>query len=73
MARPKLTIRPKEKTLSIPETLTKVVDELLYSELEQKVPHGAWSQYVSQLILSDLIRRKRLRDQMNSEVEGLMQ
>jgi hypothetical protein len=54
MARPKLAIRPVEKTISIPESLVAQVELELYSPLEGKVPHGAWSRYIKSLLQRDL-------------------
>lgn len=54
MPRPKLAIRPVEKTVNIPTDLCTKVDLLLFSELEGRVPHGAWSKYVCGLIDFDL-------------------
>jgi len=59
MARPKLIIRPREKTISLPEPIVEAVDEILFSELESKVPHGAWSRYIMGLINADLHKRAK--------------
>lgn len=56
MPRPKRTIRPIEKTISLPETLVAQVELALWSELEQKVPFGAWSRLVEQLLRDHLSR-----------------
>lgn len=56
MARPKLTIRPVEKTISLPGDVVGAVDKILYSDLEGKIPHGAWSRYILSIILDDLAR-----------------
>lgn len=54
--------RPKkdntEKSLSIPRELAVRVDLLLYSAVEERVPFGAWSQYVENLIRADLEARR---------------
>ena len=71
MARPKLTVRPREKTISLPEPLVEEVDRILHSELEGRVPHGEWSRYVSELILQDLLKRKALVKSMENELNGL--
>lgn len=57
MGRPANTIRSVEKSISLPETVTTRVDILLYSPLEARVPHGAWSRYITELITKDLMRR----------------
>lgn len=59
MARPKLIIRPREKTISLPEPIVEAVDEILFSQLEDKVPHGAWSRYIMGLINADLHKRTK--------------
>lgn len=53
MPRPAKAIRPVEKTVNIPETLCAKVDLLLWSDLENRVPHGAWSRYIIRLIEED--------------------
>lgn len=53
MGRPKKIIPSIEKKISIPEDLVARVDLSLWSELEGKVPHGAWSRYISGLIRED--------------------
>lgn len=50
MARPRKTDRPVEKTLCLPTSLVARVDLELMSELEQKVPFGAWQAFVIRLI-----------------------
>lgn len=57
MGRPAKAIRPIEKKINIPEDLTVQVDLILWSELEQRVPHGAWSRYIISLIEDDLKRK----------------
>lgn len=69
MARPKLTVRPKEKTISLPAPIVEAVDKLLFSPLESRVPHGEWSKYVLRLIEADLHRRKNLGDLLLKELE----
>lgn len=57
MARPRKAIRPVEKTVSLPEDLVAKVDLELFSEVEGKVPFGAWQRYLEALIRADLARR----------------
>ena len=57
MPRPRKIIRPVEKRVSLPETLVAKVDLLLFSELEGRVPFGAWQGYLVRLIEADLARR----------------
>ncbi len=57
MPRPRKAIRPVEKSISLPEDLCTRVDLILWSDLEEKVPHGAWASYIQGLIEDDLARR----------------
>ena len=59
MARPKRTDRPQEKNISLPSSLVARVDLELFSELEGRVPFGAWQRYIKELIENDLARRAR--------------
>lgn len=61
MPRPRKAIRPVEKNISLPEDLVARVDLELYSDLEGKVPFGAWQRYVEGLIRADLERRAAQR------------
>lgn len=54
MPKPRRTIRPTQLNVSIPETLRAEVDLRLYSEVERRVPHGAYSAYICRLIEADL-------------------
>lgn len=53
MARPRRTLRPTSLNLAIPEDIRAMLDLRLYSELEGRVPHGAYSAYICQLIRQD--------------------
>lgn len=57
MPKPRRAIRPVEKTISLPQDLVVKVDLLLFSDLEGKVPHGAWAGYIKGLIEADLEKR----------------
>lgn len=57
MAKPRKAIKSVEKTVSIDEDLVARVDLELFSELEGKVPFGAWKKYLQSLILEDLRKR----------------
>lgn len=50
--------KPVEKTINIPTSVCTKVDLILFSELEMRVPHGAWSRYICNLIDQDLARRQ---------------
>jgi hypothetical protein len=52
MPKPRRTDRPVEKSINLPQTLCAQVDLLLYSELEGRVPFGAWSKLIEQLLKS---------------------
>lgn len=54
MARPIKVDRPIEKKVSLPTSLVAQVELKLFSELEGKVPFGAWQKYLSELIRKDL-------------------
>lgn len=58
MPRPRKAVRPVEKNISLPEDLVARVDLELYSDLEGKVPFGAWKKYVEGLIREDLRKRE---------------
>lgn len=49
MPKPRRTIRPIEKTISLPEDLVARVELELFSDLEQRVPFGAWSKLGQEL------------------------
>lgn len=55
--RPRKVTPSQEKNISFDQDLVSRVDIVLFSELEGRVPHGAWSKYLSQLIADDLSRR----------------
>lgn len=63
MPKPPRADRPVEKTLSLPSSLVVKVDLILFSELEGKVPHGAWRDYVVGLIEQDLERKAHVQAQ----------
>jgi hypothetical protein len=59
MPRPARTDRPVEKHLSLPASIVAQVDLQLFSQLEGKVPHGAWSALMEQLLREWLTARTR--------------
>lgn len=59
MPRPRKAVPSVEKNLSLPRDLVIAVDLELFSELEGKVPFGAWGKYVERLIREDLTKRGR--------------
>ena len=58
MARPKKTDRPVEKNISLPQSVVVCVELELFSELEGKVPFGAWQRYIVRLVEADLARKE---------------
>lgn len=70
MPRPAKVDRPVEKSISLPETLVVQVDLILWSELEQRVPHGAWAKYVARLIEEDLQKLAHLQESARKLMEG---
>ena len=61
MARPRKTDRPLEKNISLPQSLVVRVELELFSELEGKVPFGAWQRYIVRLIEADLATQEASR------------
>ena len=59
MPRPRKAVRPVEKNISLPEDLVARVNLELYSDLEARVPFGAWQKYIETLIRADLDRRAK--------------
>ena len=58
MAKPKNAIPSVEKTICLPADLVgKVELHLLFSQVEARVPFGAWARYVTGLIREDLAKR----------------
>ncbi len=55
--KPPKVIRPVLKNISLPEDLVARVELELYSELEGRVPHGAWARLVERLLREHLDRR----------------
>ncbi len=61
MARPRKTDRPQEKNISLPQSLVLRVELELFSELEGKVPFGAWQRYIVRLIEADMAQAEANR------------
>lgn len=70
MARPKLAVPSVEKNISIPEDLALAVDLELFSDVEGKVPFGAWKGFIARLIRQHLERRRRA-DALAEKLEAL--
>lgn len=65
MARPRKAIRPVEKNISLPEDIVARVDLELFSEVDGKVPFGAWQRYILRLIREDFTRQDAARNTTN--------
>lgn len=61
MARPRKTDRPQEKNISLPQSLVARVELELFSELEGRVPFGAWQKYIVRLIEADMATAEQHR------------
>lgn len=70
MPKPRRPDRPVEKTISLRQSVVGQVDLLLFSDVEGRVPHGAWARYVEGLIELDLIQRKRNATQQAEPLRG---
>lgn len=57
MPKPRHTIRPVRLHIALPEDVAARLDLMLYSEVEQRVPFGARSDYICNLIRKDLEAR----------------
>lgn len=68
MSRPKNTIRPASKNLQLPSDLVAKVDMALWSDLEGRVPHGAWAKLVTSL-LNDYLNTVRMIENLEKKAE----
>ena len=50
MPKPKSLDPGVSKNISIPQSVVEQVDSLLYSQIESRVPHGAYSRLVTMLL-----------------------
>lgn len=57
MARPKRAVRPVEKSLSLPQDIADRIELMLWSDLEGKVPHGAFSKFIEQAVREWFVKR----------------
>lgn len=62
MPRPRKTDRPVEKNISLPTSTVARVELELFSELEGKVPFGAWQKFLVGLIDGHFARRDGVND-----------
>lgn len=56
MPKPKKAIPSITKNVCLPEPLVRRIDLILYSTLEDRVPHGAWSRFLITAIEEKLKR-----------------
>jgi hypothetical protein len=59
MGRPCNVIPSQKVTICLPQDLLTEVRLLLWSGVEERVPHGAWQKYLIRLIVDDLARRRK--------------
>lgn len=59
MSRAKNPIRPAGKNLQLPSDLVAKVDLALWSDLEGRVPHGAWARLVNGLLQEWLAKQAK--------------
>gem|GEM_PF-3337339 len=59
MSRPPRTIRSIEKNICFDEPLVNRVDLILYSDLEGRVPHGAWKRFLQEAVEEKLARMQK--------------
>lgn len=57
MPRPLKIDRPVRKHVSLPSSIVAQIELMLYSDVEGRVPQGAWQAYLTDLIVSDLRQR----------------
>lgn len=66
MARPKNTIPSKEYKICMPLDLASKMELELYSELEDRIPHGCLSGYINDLVRADQKKKaKKLKEASN--------
>jgi hypothetical protein len=58
MVKPRKIDRPVHKNISLPESVVTAVDLELWSEIEGRVPMGAWSRLVEELLRDWMQGRK---------------
>jgi hypothetical protein len=59
--RPAIT-KPIEKKLSLDAELVAKVELMLFSDLEGRVPYGAWAGFIEQLLREHFVRKARQED-----------
>ena len=72
MPKPKLLDPGVSKNISIPQSVVEQVDALLYSQIESRVPHGAYSRLVTMLLRDWLGRLPALTEPAPATVETLL-
>lgn len=67
MPKPMRTLRPTQLNVAIPEDLRTVLDLKLFSTLEGRVPHGAYSKYICQTLQEALFPPQHCATEMATE------
>lgn len=62
MPRRPAIIKPVEKKLSLDAELVAKVELMLFSDLEGRVPYGAWAGFIEQLLREHFARKARQED-----------
>lgn len=73
MPRPKRIDRPVEKHVCLPTSLVAKVELELYSELESKVPFGAWQKFLVGLVEAHFAKQEKqtaLAEQLKQYLGG---
>ena len=71
MPRPKKTDRPVEKNISLPTSIVARCELEMYSELERKLPFGAWQKFLTGLINEHFARVDRRTQFALNEQKGV--
>lgn len=69
MPRPKNVVPVIEKTVSLPEDVVAAVDLELFSEVEGKVPFGAWKGFLTRVVKTHLAHLGKCQE-LNQALEA---
>lgn len=69
MPRTKNTIPTIEKTVSLPENIVAAIDLELFSEVQGKVPFGAWKGFLTRLVTEYLAKYRRI-EKLTQEIHA---
>lgn len=73
MARPKKTIRTVYQNIALPEDLVFKIEMELFSELEDKVPFGAKSEFFTKLLRDYFKEKEATQDAVKYLIENANQ